>query len=140
VSQPPVQDGDSEEQSCRRIFARQLPALRERAHLTQAAVAEALEMTETVYARYEGAKIWPSIGRLRRLGELLGCSVDALLAFKRDAGGAAPCDLPSESAAVRRLLGQLRKARPEALRTVERFLDALDEHGGLRMPGDEPTD
>jgi hypothetical protein len=52
---------------------------------------------------------------LRRLAEILGCSVDALLAFKRGAGGAAPCDLPSESAAVRRLLDQLRKAGPERI-------------------------
>lgn len=102
-------------------------------------MATALDMNEDVYARYEAGTIWPSIGRLRRLGAILGCSVDALLAFKHEARGAARCDQPSDSAAVRRLLTQLRKAGPETLRKVERFLDALDEHGGLRMPGDKPT-
>lgn len=101
-------------------------------------MAAALAMTEDVYARYEAGTIWPSIHRLRRLAEVLGCSVEALLAFKRGAGCAVSCDLPSDSAAVRRLLVQLRKAGPETLRKLERLLDALDEHGGLRMPGDEP--
>jgi transcriptional regulator with XRE-family HTH domain len=133
-------DRQSQEQAWRRSFAAELRAARQRAGFTQVVLAAALAMTEDVYARYEAGTIWPSIGRLRRLAEILGCSVEALLAFKRGAGGAAPCDLPSESAAVRRLLGQLRKARPETLRTVERFLDALDEHGGLRMPGDEPDE
>lgn len=103
-------------------------------------MAAALEMTEDVYARYEAGTIWPSIGRLRRLGEILSCSVDTLLAFERHARAAALCDQPSDPAAVRRLLVQLRKAGPETLRKVERFLDAVDEHGGLRMPEDEPDE
>ncbi len=133
-------DRQSQEQDWRRSFAGELRDARKRAGLTQVAMAAALEMTEDVYARYEAGTIWPSIGRLRRLSDILDCPVEALLAFKRGAGGAAPRDLPSDSAAVRRLLGQLRKAAPETLRKVERFLDALDEHGGLRLPGDEPVE
>ena len=129
-----------QEQAWRRCFADELRAARKRAGLTQVTMSAALAMTEDVYARYEAGTIWPSIGRLRRLAEILGCSVEALLAFKRDAGQPASCDPPSDSAAVRRLLGQLCKAGPETLRKVERFLDALDEHGGLRMPGDDPDE
>lgn len=121
------------------MFARQLRALRERAQLTQAAVAEALEMSETVYARYEGAKIWPSIGRLRRLCEILGCSADTLLAFAYATAPAASHE-PTEPLPMRRLRRQLRQAAPETLRVVTRFLDALDRHGGLRVPGGDDVD
>ena len=132
-------DRPSQEQSWRDHFARRLRAARKRAGRTQVAMAAALDMNEDVYARYEAGTMWPSIGRLRRLGAILGCSVDALLAIERQARGTAP-DQPSDSAAVRRLLTQLRRAGPETLRKVERFLDALDEHGGLRLPGDEPAE
>jgi transcriptional regulator with XRE-family HTH domain len=121
------------EREWRRIFARQLRALRERARLTQSAVAAALEMSETVYARYEAGKIWPSLGRLRRLCQVLGCSADALLGFAYQ--GEPPPD-PSDPLPLRRLRRQLRQAGPESLRAVTRFLDALDRHGGLRVPGE----
>lgn len=139
MSRRPPPDRQSQEQSWRDDFARRLRAARKRAGCTQVAMAAALDMNEDVYARYEAGTMWPSIGRLRRLGALLGCSLDALLAFERQARAIAS-DQPSDSAAVRRLLSQLRKAGPETLRKVERFLDALDEHGGLRMPGDDPTE
>lgn len=100
-------------------------------------MAAALVMTEDVYARYEAGTIWPSLARLRRLAEVLDCSVEALLAFKRGAGQAVSRDPPSDSAAVRRVLTLLRKAGPETLRKVERILDGFNEHGGLRMPGDD---
>ena len=139
MSQPPFDEGDGLEQEWRRSFARQLRALRERAQLTQAAVAQAPEMSETVYARYEGAKIWPSIGRLRRLCEILGCSADALLGFPYTAEPDASHD-PADPLPIRRLRRQLRQASPESLRVVTRFLDALDRHGGLRMPDTDDAD
>jgi transcriptional regulator with XRE-family HTH domain len=105
--------------------------------MTQASMAAALEMNEDVYARYEAGTMWPSMRRLRRLGEVLGCSIDALLAFKAGIEQAGAQELASDSQVVRRLLRMLRGARPETWRKVERFLDALDAHGGLSMP-DEP--
>lgn len=139
MSRGPRRNRPSNEEAWQRDFGRVLRDLRQSAGLTQTRMATALEMNADVYARYEAGTMWPSMARLRRLGEVLGCSIDALLAFKRDIEQAGTPDLTSDSQAVRRVLRMLRQATPETLRKVERFLDALDEHGGLR-PLDEPED
>jgi transcriptional regulator with XRE-family HTH domain len=119
-------DDDPQELEWRRQFARNLRVARERARLTQADLAEALGITETVYARYERAKIWPSIGRLRRLCGLLDCSADVLLGHRKLEAGAALPAAPEYPRRVRRLLRQLREVRPETVQGVHRMLDVLD--------------
>ena len=134
----------SEEQAQRR-FARALQAARARTELTQGDMAEALGMSETVYARYERGKAWPSLGRLRRLCDILDCPADVLL-------GLEPADIsapprkpppapPAEPLAVRRLRRQLRTARPNTVRVVTWLLDTLTERGLLEPPDeDDPED
>jgi transcriptional regulator with XRE-family HTH domain len=118
----PHRDGESEEQARQRRFARALRQARSRAELTQGDMAEALHMSETVYARYECGKAWPSLGRLRRLCAILDCPADVLLGL--EPAGTAPAprkpppDPPAEPLVVRRLRRQLRTARPNTVRVV----------------------
>ena len=133
MSRGPRRYRPSDEQAWQQEFGRALRSARQHAGLTQVRMAVALEMNEDVYARYESGTMWPSMRRLRRLGEVLGCSIDALLSFKRGMGQAGALQQATDSQAVRRVLRMLRQARPETLRKLERFLDALDEHGGLRL-------
>jgi transcriptional regulator with XRE-family HTH domain len=128
-----IQDLESQ-----RRFARNLRAARERALLTQADLAEAMEMTVTVYARYERGKIWPSIGALRRLCDVLGCSADTLLGLEEPAAARESPAPPTEPLSMRRLRRQLRQASPETLHVVEQMLDKLQEHGVLAPDDDLP--
>lgn len=121
-------DSDPQDLEWRRRFARSLRAARERARLTQADLAEALGMTETVYARYERAKIWPSIGRLRQMCLTLGCSADVLLGHRKLEAGAALPAPPEDPLRVRRLVRRFRQARPETVQAVHRVLDILDRY------------
>jgi transcriptional regulator with XRE-family HTH domain len=135
--EPPMSDDqDTQEQERQQAFARNLRAARERAHLTQVDMAEAMKMSETVYARYEAAKTWPSIGSLRRLCQILNCSADWLLALD-DTPGPAPSVPPQEPLAVRRLRRQLRHAQPRTRRMVKLVLDELQERGRLPPPDHE---
>lgn len=119
---------DSHDEERRRRFARNLRAARERARLTQARVAEALDMTDEVYARYERAKLWPSIERLSRLCDVLDCSADALLGLDQSEPPLAEPPPPDDPQPVRRLMRQLRKARPGTVRLVTRLLAELQSH------------
>jgi transcriptional regulator with XRE-family HTH domain len=133
-------DWQTQDLESQRRFARNLRAARERAQLTQADVAEAMEMTVTVYARYERGKIWPSIGALRRLCDVLGCSADTLLGLEEPAAEPEAPAAPSEPLPMRRLRRQLRQASPETLHVVEQMLDKLEEHGVLQAPDDDVAD
>jgi transcriptional regulator with XRE-family HTH domain len=132
-------DWQAQDLEVQRRFARNLRATRERAQLTQADVAEAMEMTVTVYARYERGKIWPSIGALRRLCDVLGCSADTLLGLEEPAPEQESPSPPTEPLPMRRLRRQLRQASPGTLDVVEQMLDKLEEHGVLR-PAEEAGD
>ena len=132
----PRNDQDEERQ---RLFARTLRAARERAGLTQASMATKLGMEDEVYARYERAKMWPSLDRLGRICDILGCTSDALLGTDQPPPRPArpPAPTPDEdSPDVRRLLRRLRKARPKTLRLVRQTLDELDKYG-TPAPGGE---
>jgi len=129
-------DQDTQEQERQRTFSRNLRIARERAHLTQVDMAEAMTMSETVYARYESAKTWPSIGALLRLCQILNCSADWLLGLD-DTPGPALSALPQEPLPVRRLRRQLRHAQPRTRRMVKLVLDELQERGRLAPPDDE---
>jgi transcriptional regulator with XRE-family HTH domain len=98
-------------------------------------------MSETVYARYERGKAWPSLGRLRRVCSILDCPADALLGLEPADADVAPRESPAEPLAVRRLRRQLRDARPNTVRVVTWLLDVLTEHGLLEPPDeDDPED
>lgn len=133
-------DWQTQDLECQRRFSRNLRAARERARLTQADVAEAMDMTVTVYARYERGKIWPSIGALRRLCDVLECSADLLLGLQEPEGDPASPEPPAEPLPVRRLRRQLRQANPATLRLVEQMLDKLQESGVLPEPEDDAPD
>jgi transcriptional regulator with XRE-family HTH domain len=133
-------DWQTQDLECQRRFSRNLRAARERARLTQADVAEAMDMTVTVYARYERGKIWPSIGALRRLCDVLECSADLLLGLQEPEGDPASPEPPAEPLPVRRLRRQLRRADPATLRLVEQMLDKLQESGVLPEPDDDVPD
>ena len=140
----PFRDEESEEQAQRR-FARALRIARARTELTQGDMAEALGMSETVYARYERGKAWPSLGRLRRLCDILDCPADVLLGNESAAAAKAPRKPPpappAEPLIMRRLRRQLRDARPNTVRVVTWLLDVLTEHGLLEPPDeDDPQD
>lgn len=140
----PHRDGESEEQARQRCFARALRAARARTELTQGDMAEALGMSETVYARYERGKAWPSLGRLRRLCDILDCPADVLLGLDRAAPAAGqlkpPPGPPTEPLAVRRLRRQLRHARPSTVRVVTWLLDILTERGLLQPPDEDESE
>jgi transcriptional regulator with XRE-family HTH domain len=131
-------DWERQEQQWQRQFARNLRAARERAQLTQGDVAEALGMSETVYARYEAARTWPAIGRLRHLCQILDCSADVLLGYRALDEHALPPAPPRDAPRLRRLLRLVRQARPELVQTVHQMLDILDGYRSLPAPGSEP--
>jgi transcriptional regulator with XRE-family HTH domain len=133
-------DWQTQDLECQRRFSRNLRAARERARLTQADMAEAMDMTVTVYARYERGKIWPSIGALRRLCDVLGCSADLLLGLQEPEGDPTSPEPPAEPLPVRRLRRQLRQANPATLRLVAQMLDKLQESGVLEAPEEDVPD
>lgn len=120
----------------RRVFARNLRTARARAHLTQVDMAEAMNMSVTVYARYEAAMVWPNVDSLRRLCQILRCSADWLLGLD-DTPGPAPSPPPEESLAMRRLRRQLRQAQPRTKRIVSLLLDELETRGRLAPLDDD---
>ena len=99
-------------------------------------MAEAMEMSETVYARYEAGTTWPTPGSLRRLCQILRCSANWLLGLD-DTSGPAVSPEPQEPAALRRVLRQLRQAQPGTKRLVEFLLDELEARGCLAPPDDD---
>jgi transcriptional regulator with XRE-family HTH domain len=139
---------DSQDEERQRQFARNLRAARERAGLTQAGIAAKLGMEDEVYARYERARMWPSLDRLCRLCDILGCTSDSLLGTDQPPPRPArpPALAPDDdSPDVRRLLRRLRKARPRTVRLARQMIDELDKYdwptpGGARAqiaPGND---
>jgi transcriptional regulator with XRE-family HTH domain len=124
----------------RRLFSRNVRVARERAHLTQADMAESMDMSETVYSRYERAQTWPSTGSLRRLCAVLGCSADVLLGIRELAADDTPPAPPQDPPRLRRLLRDLREARPETTHAAHCLLDVIAEHGALPAPDDDADD
>ena len=130
---------DAHDQERQRRFARNLRAARERARLTQAGLAHKLGMTDEVYARYERAKIWPALDKLCRLCEILDCTADALLGLDEHAPAPARPP-PDDPPPVRRLLRQLRKVRPSAVRLVGLMLGELEAWARKAPAGDGAAD
>jgi transcriptional regulator with XRE-family HTH domain len=127
---------DIQDEERQRRFARNLRAARHRARLTQAGIAELLGMGDEVYARYERAKMWPSLDKLCRLCDILDCTADALLGLDEPPPTPVEAPPPEDPQPVRRLMRQLRKSRPRTVRLVGRMLSDL-ESCSKSLPGDK---
>ncbi|ACY19070.1 helix-turn-helix transcriptional regulator [Haliangium ochraceum] len=113
------------DEALRRSFARNVRKARVRRQLTQEDVAEALDVSPTVYRRYERAQIWPVLERFTRLCEVLSCSADELFGFRELDTRRRPRARDDDSPALRRLNRQLRTASPAACRLACEVLDLL---------------
>jgi len=113
---------------------------RARAGLTQAEVAERVELATEVYARLERGNMLPSVPSLLRLCRALGVDANSLLGLVTDTPPqwlvqAAP---PSEEPpALRRLLRSVRRlgaAQVNALTRVARFMGSAPAARASREP------
>ncbi|ACY18930.1 helix-turn-helix domain-containing protein [Haliangium ochraceum] len=121
---------------------------RRRLKLTQADVAERIEVSEEFYARLERGNALPSLTTLARLSVVLRVRPDVLLGrAPSDEGGRGrrgrgrgrrslrlvpPLPEPEDPPVLRRLQRRLRRASPEALRLIKLILKALEDYGGER--------
>jgi transcriptional regulator with XRE-family HTH domain len=101
---------------------------RERLGLTQAELAEKVNLLPEVYGRIERGTLIPSIQTVWRLSLVLGISSDVLLGvvpFRGEAtlDSAFPEESPSPE--LRRIVHQLRTWPPERLRVLDKVLSAL---------------
>lgn len=112
---------------------------RRRLGLTQEEAAEKLGISPEFYARVERGHALPSIRTLAKVCIELDVSADLLLGIddKKEAPPPPPVEDPLP---VRRLIRQLRSARPATLRLVGTVLAALRraEEGGADGMDDEP--
>lgn len=102
---------------------------RKKLQLTQARVAEQLDVSVEFYSRIERGVTHPSTETFVRMLEVLAVSADTLLGVEPTREAAArsyavsAADLPRD---VRRLIAVLRTARPATLRLVNALLNELD--------------
>lgn len=107
-----------------RVFARRLRAARERARLTQQAVADAVGVHEMVYRRWESRAVhFPRLATLAKLRAVLGCSVDGLLGLE-DLPDTPPTT-PAEPRGLHALRRRLRRATAAERDAVMCVLDLL---------------
>lgn len=98
--------------------------------LTQARMAEQLDVSVEFYGRIERGVAWPSIGTFQRMVEVLGVSADSLLG--RELLGAVMDEVATPAAAaadppeLRQLIAMLRQARPATLRLVSLYLNEVE--------------
>jgi transcriptional regulator with XRE-family HTH domain len=103
--------------------------------LTQARVAEQLDVSVEFYSRIERGLGHPSIDTFVRMLSVLAVSADTLFGFDA-AREAAPephaLTSPADPPEVRRLVAALRTARPSTLRLVGALLNEFDRVSGER--------
>lgn len=96
--------------------------------LTQARMAEQLDVSVEFYGRIERGVAWPSIGTFQRMVEVLGVSADSLL--DRELLGAVMDEVATPAAAdppeLCQLIAMLRQARPATLRLVSLYLNEVE--------------
>ncbi len=90
-----------------------LKQLRKNKGLTQAEIANIIDMSQSVYARYESGKIDPPIETLKALADYFGVSVDEILgrdtaAPKRKTAAAPVPDFLSKETALIPIIGRVR--------------------------------
>ncbi|MBU8898014.1 transcriptional regulator [Corallococcus sp. H22C18031201] len=123
------------EKALRKTLGRNARAARERQKLTQADVAERINLATEVYGRIERGRSFPSIPTFLRLCHALHEPSDRMLGLE-DAGGLADIELalvtePTAPAAgehppeLRRLLRTLQGCDPGELRALRRLLAAM---------------
>lgn len=96
--------------------------------LTQANMAERLDLSVEFYARIERGHALPSIEVFLRMVDALGVSADALLGLDaaRVAPGAPPLTSPADPPELREVADRLRQARPGIVRVVSLLLTELE--------------
>ena len=104
-------------------------------NLTQARVAEQLDVSVEFYSRIERGLAHPSTETFVRMLSVLSVSADTLFGLDV-AGGAGPearaLILPEDSPEVRRVVEILRTARPSTLRLVGALLNEFDRMSAQR--------
>jgi transcriptional regulator with XRE-family HTH domain len=101
---------------------------RERLGLTQAELAEKLNLIPEVYGRIERGTLIPSIQTVLRLSLVLGISSDLLLGvlpFRGEATLDSAFPEGSPSPELRRIVHQLRTWPPERLKVLDKVLSVL---------------
>lgn len=119
-------------------IGRTLANLRKLRGLTQAQLADRLDLTQPIIARWENGRAHPNDTNLERLSEALGVTKDALLAGHQDPYGPRPqsledIELVELFSQAHRLEGRDRealKAVLEAMLTRARVSDALNGRRG----------
>jgi len=96
-----------------------------RRRLTQEQVADSIGLSTEFYARVERGHAMPSVPTLAKICERLGVSADVLInGDPHDRIQQQTYEAP-ESADVRRLIRQLRRLEPMAMRAIVHFIAAI---------------
>ena len=113
-------------QLCKRLGKAAREA-RLQAGLTQADVAERIEVATEVYGRLERGLMLPSVLTFWRLCTVLRLPADQLLGFasKQGARGGSPLPAERDSPQVRRLMRSVRKLSVPQLRALSSMVAAL---------------
>jgi transcriptional regulator with XRE-family HTH domain len=115
--------------------------------LTQARVAEQLDVSVEFYSRIERGLAHPSTDTFVRMLSVLAVSADTLFGLdvaREGAPGAHALTSADDPPEVRRLVATLRTTRPSTLRLVNALLNVLDrvsaeQRRTRRLPPREPT-
>ena len=105
-------------------FAQQLRRWRSQAGYTQVQLATALGLQQQTVSDWERGKAMPSLGRTRRLEELLGLEADQLVHAMQVSAGAGPV-LPPTPGIPAALSGKWERLNARDRRIVERMVDQL---------------
>ena len=97
-----------------KILARRVVAARTRHGLTQAALAEAVDVTNETISRIERGRFEPSLTTACRLAKALGVSLDYLAGGLEGAQSTAHATSP----VVRRISGEVANLAPDAQRAL----------------------
>jgi HTH-type transcriptional regulator, cell division transcriptional repressor len=101
-------------------FGDRLAGAREKAGLTQTALAEALGVKESTLAAWENDTREPRANRLQMLAGMLGVSLGWLITGQGD-GLAAPDDVSEIPADVAALMQDLRRLRAQMVHTLDKM-------------------
>jgi transcriptional regulator with XRE-family HTH domain len=126
------------EKALRKTLGKNARAARERQELTQADVAERIDLATEVYGRIERGRSFPSIPTFFRLCHVLRASSDGMLGLGEESGTPTPAGVfqvaeppptygehPPE---LRRLIRTLQGFDPEEWRALRKFLVTMKKH------------
>lgn len=124
--------GEREKASLKKTLGRNAQAARVRQELTQADVAERVDLATEVYGRIERGRAFPSIPTFWRLCHVLQESADRLLGLPEGSVPSGPWQVAEPQVPqdehppeLRRLIRTLQGFEPEEWRALRKFLVAL---------------